>query len=733
VNEFLEQFLIECRELAQQATEDLLVLEQEPRNRERLDSVFRGFHTLKGAAGIVEFPAMGKLLHAAEDVLGAVRQGEAQFATHLIGACIDCLDQVTRWLDTIETEDGLPVVPDSAVAELIGRLLRTDGHEVLAAEPTDSTPAWLLALEAEHTAVRGHARVAVRYAPATDCFFKGEDPLALLAALPDLLALTTAPLKPWPPLEEMDPFVCNLVFTALTGASVEATTEAFRAASGQVDIVALTDGTLSAEADVILQEQMRLLAEGGRETFPGVLGAAGLVAFRVLANEGRAAEAQSMLDALEQSRAVGNAAALIAAVDAALSPAPVSAPRAKMPAAPAAIETAARGLRVPAERVDALVKLTGELTVVKNALGHLLRLFQDGTDTASLGAQLKTQHALMDRHVAELQRAVIGIRVLPLRHAFQRLARLVREMAQTLGKPVRLEIEGDTTEADKAVVEALFEPLLHAVRNAIDHGIELPEDRQAVAKPPTGRICLRAARAGDRILVEVIDDGRGIDSEKIRQVAERRGLATAEALAGMDHEALAELLFAPGFSTAETVTELSGRGVGMDAVRSAIARLGGHVAIRSRAGEGSTVLFTLPFTIMISRLLTVAAAGQIFGVPVEAVLETVRVPHERIAQIGAARAFILRERTVPLIDLAETLGMPAARACAEAEPREVSVVVLDVAGQLSAIAVDRFGERLDVVMKPAEGLLAGVAGIAGTTLLGDGSVLIVLDLQALLG
>jgi two-component system, chemotaxis family, sensor kinase CheA len=733
VNEFLDQFLIECRELAQEAMEDLLVLEGEPQNRERLESIFRCFHTLKGAAGIVEFSAMGKLLHAAEDLLGSVRQGQAHFTPTVIGACGDCLDQVTNWLDAIETEDGLPAVPDSVVSALIARLERTGGADFAVPEPVEMVPLWLAALQAEHESVCGQARVALRYAPAADCFLKGEDPLGVLATLPALLALTMAPRNAWPSPEEMDPFVCNVVFTALTGGSPEEAAEVFRDVAGQVEILPVIGRGLPAAVTAILEEQVRLLTDTAPEIFQGIVGAAGLVASRVLENEGRTAEAQSVLKALAQSQAGSSTTALIAVLNAALTPATVEAPPTETTAAPAASETAARGLRVPVERIDALVKLTSELTVVKNALGHLIRLAHDEADRSYLATQLKIQHALMERHVADLQQTVVGMRVLPLRQVFQRFPRLVREMAQTLGKPIRLEIEGDTTAADKAVVEALFEPLLHSVRNAMDHGIELPQDRQAVGKSSTGTIGLRAAREGDRIMIEVTDDGRGIDADKIRKVAESRGVATADALAEMGDEALAELLFAPGFSTAETVTDLSGRGVGMDAVRTAIAKLGGRVAIRSRPGEGTTVLFTLPITIMISRILTAEAAGQTFGVPLEAVLETVRVPLQRIASVGAAKAFILRDRTIPLIDLADTLKVSPARVSREAEPDEVNVLVVDVAGQIGGIAVDRFGERLDLLMSPAEGLLSGVTGIAGTTLLGDGSVLVVLDLQALLG
>jgi two-component system chemotaxis sensor kinase CheA len=301
-------------------------------------------------------------------------------------------------------------------------------------------------------------------------------------------------------------------------------------------------------------------------------------------------------------------------------------------------------------------------------------------------------------------------------------------MVVALGKPARLLTEGDATEADKAIVESLFEPLLHVMRNALDHGIEDAATRAAAGKPPSATIQLRAGRDGDRVLIEVEDDGGGIDVDRVRAVALARGVAKAEALADMSEQGIVDLIFAPGFSTAEAVSSLSGRGVGMDAVRSAVARMGGRVAVESRRGAGTTVRFVLPFTVMMSAVMTVEAGGQLFGIPMEAVLETVRVAPDAIAPVGASRAFVLRDRTIPLIDLTEVLG--AARV--SDRPGNASVVVVTAAGQVGGLEVDRLGSRMDIMLKPMDGLLAGAAGIAGTTLLGDGRVLIVLDLQTLL-
>jgi two-component system chemotaxis sensor kinase CheA len=301
-------------------------------------------------------------------------------------------------------------------------------------------------------------------------------------------------------------------------------------------------------------------------------------------------------------------------------------------------------------------------------------------------------------------------------------------MAVSLDKPTSLVTEGDDTEADKVIVEMLFEPLLHIVRNAMDHGIEPTTARAAAGKPVVATIRLRAYRQTEHVVVEISDDGCGIDVARVRAVAAERRIAGEDVLAAMSDADITDLIFAPGFSTASTVTDLSGRGVGMDAVRTAVERIGGRVSIESALGLGSTVRFVLPFSIMMTRVMTVEAGGQMFGIPLDAVVETVRVPRTHVRAIGGSAAFVLHNRTVPLVDLAASLGT---RRTAGSQP-EAIVVVTTIAGEPGGLEVDRLGERFDAVLKPVDGLLAGMAGIAGTTLLGDGRVLLVLDLQEIL-
>ena len=564
MNEFLEQFLVEARELVEQAVADLLALEREPGDRASLDGSFRAFHTLKGGAGIVDFAAMGRAMHAAEDVLSMVRRGDRAVTAALIGDCLACLDQVVQWLDSIEESGELPSGADAAAG-----------------------------------------RLAVRFAA-------GEAAIEV--------AKTEAP-----------------------------------AVGGETPA--------SATASAILREQIALLAIRG-EGLEGRIASAGRVAANVFRHLGRPDVAERIADAVTESLAGPEPESVARAIESAMES--LNAAPAPDPIEPVANrpDPLSRSLRVDAERVDALVSLTGELTVAKNAFRHIAMLAQEGDNP--LSASIGSEYGKLDRLIDGLQRAVLELRILPLRRVFQRFSRLVREMSETLARPVRLVIEGEETQADKAIVEMLFEPLLHVVRNAMDHGVEPSAERAAVGKSAIATICLRARREGEHVVVEVEDDGRGIDTDRVRTVAVERGLATFDIVAGMSEGAVIDLIFMAGFSTTTDVSDLSGRGVGMDAVRASIERLGGRVQLETRKGAGAIVRFVLPFSVMMTRVMTVEAGGQWFGIPLDAVIETIRVPRHEIRSVGKAHALVLRNRTVPLIGLAATLGWAKAESSADA-------------------------------------------------------------------
>ncbi len=726
MNEFVEQFLLESRELVAQAIDDLMALAERPYDRERLDGAFRAFHTLKGAAGIVEFAAMARMLHAAEDILASLRSSEEPVAPDVLDECLASLDLTSRWLDAMQSSGEAPSNADGEANAMIARLAGShDGDDRTA---LSDNGVWLERLRAASEHVSG-PRTALRYVPSLDAFFQGHDPLKIVAALPRLVAVDLALTDPASALDTMNAFNCGLEISALMRAPATEVHTAMHGALGKTEIIELSSPALpmsehdsESKATSLVEAQLLLLREPGIGGIAGRIAAAGRTAANALLYLGTMEAAADLEKATATAQAEQNAAALIAAIEQILG-------RAAQPGPPESQDivqpVAPRALRVDMDRVDALVKLTGELIVVKNAVGHVSKLLQANQDTATAVATLREQHALFDRLALELQGAVLRIRVLPLRSVFRRFPRLVREIAGSVGKTVRLVTEGDGTEADATIVDALFEPLLHVLRNAVDHGIEKPEQRASAGKPAMGTLILRAGRNTDTVRIEVMDDGGGIDVDRVRTVAHIRGVATEEALAAMTDAEATDLVFAPGFSTASAVTGLSGRGVGMDSVKTAIERLGGTVTLESRPGTGTTVGLILPFSLMMTRVMTVEVAGQVFGLPLDSVLETTIIDRDRIAPIGAGRAFVLRDRTVPLVDLADTLGIVRD----VSGQSQVRIVVVQAAGQLGGLEVDRLGERMDVMLTPMDGLLGGMRGVAGTTLLGDGRVLIVLDAE----
>lgn len=739
MNEFIEQFLIEARELVEQGTADLLAAEERPRDAAAIDGAFRAFHTLKGSAGIIDFAAMARALHAAEDALSQVRAGAVPITGALIGQCLACLDQVVHWLDAIEATGEPPEGAERDADAMIALFGTAEAAAPPAATGPAALDAWVATLPAAEPA--GGARCALAYTPAEDAFFRGEDPLATVQALPGLLALDLvldgATVDP----AEIDPFHCRLTLLVLCSEPRSRLEASFAGLSGTVDWRDLSPpaapgaGTPDA-AGQLIAAQIALLRGPEDDGSAGRRASALRAALQVLRASGRDVEAA----ALERLADAGAAPQILADALAETLADAHAAPSPPVPGTePVIADVGARSLRVDVERIDALVRLTGEFTVLKTQAAHHARLAAQlaggeakeiaATELAAreLATQLKSHHETLERLVGALQHAVLGIRVLPLRHVFQRLPRLVRDMSDALGKPIRLVIEGEETQADKAIVEALFEPLQHILRNAADHGIEPAGARAAAGKPETGIVAVRARCIGDRLIIEVEDDGAGIDTARLRARAGERGLASPAVLAAMSEEEALDLIFAPGFSTRDAVTGYSGRGVGMDAVRVALARLGGRVRVHSRLGEGTRLALSLPVSVMKTDVLSVESGGQVLGIPLEAVVETARLPRSAISRIGAARVFVWRERTLPLIDLAQAIGLAAAPGGGGGDAR---VVITRLNGELGGLEVERLGARMEVMLRPLEGLLAGLP-CHGTTLLGDGRVLIVLDLEAL--
>ncbi|CZT36454.1 chemotaxis protein CheA [Rhizobium sp. 9140] len=389
-----------------------------------------------------------------------------------------------------------------------------------------------------------------------------------------------------------------------------------------------------------------------------------------------------------------------------------------------------RVLKVPQEKVDRLMDLIGEMVVAKNALPYLAARAEDHFGSRDLSREIKSQYAIINRIAEEMQDGIMQVRMLPVGAVFQRFPRLVRDVSRQLGKLVRLVVEGEETEADKNIVESLADPMIHILRNSLDHGLETPEVRQAQNKPEEGRLTVRASQEGDRVLIEIEDDGKGIDPEVIKRKAFEKGLIDEQRLDTLTDAEAVQLVFAAGFSTADQISNLSGRGVGMDVVKSSLEKVGGQVQLTSIKGKGTRILLSLPLSMSVSNVMMVHIAGQQYGVPMENVMETVRVAGKDIHVFKEQRTAVLRGRIVPLYDANKLLSRDSIPQ--PNEDGEYAVLVVRVGGQTVGIIVDGFAQTIDVILKPLEGPLACISGFSGSALLGDGSVLLVLNLKELL-
>jgi len=315
--------------------------------------------------------------------------------------------------------------------------------------------------------------------------------------------------------------------------------------------------------------------------------------------------------------------------------------------------------------------------------------------------------------------------MVPLSHVFQRFPRLVRDLSRKLNKKIELVLEGEDTKADKTVVEDLAEPLVHLIRNSIDHGIEPPDERKSLGKPEKGTITLRAIPLEDQVIIEVIDDGKGIDVEKVKQKAYEKGLITEEELDTIsDHDAL-QYIFAPGLSTAEKISDLSGRGVGMDVVKNMVENVGGTIAVFSEKFKGTTVRINLPLSMAVTRILMVEVSKELFGFPIENVAETVKIPKDDIKFIKNKETIVLRDRLIPIYRLNNILGLDLSEHNTDDE--EVAILIMQLKNTEFGIVVDKFHEGIDIVLKPLEGIMSRYTLYSGATLLGDGRVLLVIN------
>lgn len=380
-------------------------------------------------------------------------------------------------------------------------------------------------------------------------------------------------------------------------------------------------------------------------------------------------------------------------------------------------------VRIDVKRLDDLMNQVGEMVLERNRILQMNIDYHVKADLANFGEEFSKLAKRIDFVTSELQMQVLKIRMIPVEKVFKKFPRIVRNLSRDLGKEVDLEIIGEETELDRSVVDEIGDPLIHLIRNALDHGLETPEERVAAGKPGKGRVVLSATHEGNQIIISIRDDGRGIDPEKVSRKALEKGLVTEDQLAAMSHKEILDLIFLPGFSTKEKATDLSGRGVGMDVVRTNIRKLNGIIEIRSEPGAGSEFILKLPLTLAIIQSLLVEVAGEVYSIPLAAVLETLKVENSSFHRIGGQEVMKLRESVLPLLRLQQVFGV---RGPGD-ESSQSYIVVIGVAEKRMGLVVSRLLGQQEVAIKSLGKYLAKAPGIAGSTILGDGRVALIID------
>ncbi|MFJ4348170.1 chemotaxis protein CheA [Pseudomonas sp. NPDC089401] len=723
--EILQDFLVEAGEILEQLSEQLVELESRPDDADLLNAIFRGFHTVKGGAGFLQLNELVECCHIAENVFDILRKGERRVDAELMDVVLEALDTVNSMFGQVrERTDVTPATP-----ELLAALSRL-------AEPASAdAPAPVVAAAPEPVAAEQDI---------TDTEFE-----QLLDSLDAVKAEAAA--------AEVD---AQLQGETLVGGGDDITDAEFESLLDQLHgkgqfspEVAAAEPVASATApasDEITDEEFESLLDQlhGKGTFQAdVLPSAAVVAESpapAAGDEISEHEFEALLDQLHgKGKFSGDAvtaeapAAVAAPVAAKVDskpvakPAPVAAPAAAKPAAPAPARAAAAPaekhaseaettVRVDTARLDEIMNMVGELVLVRN---RLVRLGLNSGDEAMSKAVSN-----LDVVTADLQTAVMKTRMQPIKKVFGRFPRLVRDLARQLKKEINLELVGEETDLDKNLVEALADPLVHLVRNAVDHGVEMPDEREASGKARTGRVVLSAEQEGDHILLSISDDGKGMDPNILRAKAVEKGLMDKDAADRLSESDCYNLIFAPGFSTKTEISDVSGRGVGMDVVKTKISQLNGSINIYSAKGQGSKIVIKVPLTLAIMPTLMVMLGNQAFAFPLVNVNEIFHLDLSRTNVVDGQEVVIVRDKALPLFYLKRWL----VQGQVHEEQHEGHVVILSVGTQRIGFVVDQLVGQEEVVIKPLGKMLQGTPGMSGATITGDGRIALILDVPSML-
>jgi len=686
---FYEDFLVEAQEHFEQIETNFLALEEAPGDLDLLNAIFRSVHTIKGAAGFLGLQKVLSLAHIGENVLDDLRKSRMELSDRVMELLFETVDMLKVLVDDVRIQvrkQGEPEDPDPS--ELIRNLeALKKGGDAQASTQSATAATGELKLPGALAGVNEMGKKAAATALA-----EGKTVVGIHAELSGAIYGTA--FNPFS-MFQMVELVGRLLHKQMIPRQPEVNLDNFDAKAFHLDLVLLLEAT----------EPM----EEVRKVFGAVANAT--ISYFPLTLETEA------------------------------TPEVVAATGDGVPAAEDRRKSGRRGddkgasdtIRVSQAKLEQFMNIVAELIISKTMISHLVeRLVPqvNGHPAAAVAKELAHASVYLDHVSKEIQASVLGIRMVPVKTIFSKFPRMLRDLAKNSGKKIDLQMVGEDTEIDKSIIEELGDPMIHLIRNSADHGIEMPDARVKSGKSEVGTVILRARHEGDSVVVEIEDDGKGIDPAVIRAKAVEKGLMTQDRADAMPDDEVIELIFAPGFSTAAKVTDISGRGVGMDVVRSNVRKLNGRVGVRSTVGKGSVFTIKLPLTLAIIDALLVKSGNQVFALPGTAVEETLIVPPESVSHLTSRQAINLRGEVLGVCRLKHLLKSASPDAVDESDG--LSVVVVSAAGRRMGIIVDTFVRRQEVVIKPLAPYLASLPGISGASIMGDGGVVLILDPAELL-
>jgi len=664
-DEILQDFLVEAGEILETLNEELVLLEQTPEDVGLLNSIFRGFHTIKGGAGFLALDPLIGVCHIAEDVFNVLRNGDRVADAALMDTILKAVDVINIMFEKI-TEGTFPKPASDA---LLAELASFNG-------PADVQKADAPVVE----------EIKEEKIDAPDVIPDGveEEFEAMLKAATETKAEPKPETKINTPLDEITEDEFDSLLDELHGKGKGPTDNKGKAApaSGSEEIT-------EDEFDQLLDDLH------GKGKGPTVVEAKAKPDVEPVASE-----------KAEPKEKVAN------------KPAAPAKARGEQKAAPKADMT----VRVDTQRLDDIMNLVGELVLVRNRLSTLRAGNEDDEMVKAISN--------LDLVTADLQLAVMKTRMQPIKKVFGRFPRVVRDLARSLKKKIALEMVGEETDLDKNLVEALADPLIHLVRNSVDHGIEIPEDRLLAGKPEEGLVTLSASQEGDHILLTIVDDGKGMDADVLRKSAVIKGMMDEEAASRLTDIECYNLIFAPGFSTKAEISDVSGRGVGMDVVKTRIDSMNGTVSVESELGVGSTIIIKVPLTLAIMPTLMVELTDQAFALPLSSVVEILTLDLSKTNMVNGQLVVMVRGKALPLYNLNSWLTKNYVE---EGDTNKTQhVVVIQLGHQHVGFVVDHLLGQEEVVIKPLGAMLTNIQGLAGATITGDGGIALILDIPGLM-